>query len=303
MPCDAADPFGGHRTHGGRVAPGVLPKTTRRAYHHGDLRRALLDAGVALARAGGPEAVVLRAATRAAGVAPNAAYRHFADRDALLGAVSLHAQAQVAAAMEHELAQVAGEADPLRPGPRRRARRRRRLPALRPDRAGAVPHGVLGQRRPAPRRRPGRPRSGRADAVRAARRRPRRAGRRRRPGAEQTGAAPTCSPGRPCTGWRRCCSPARCAASTPARSRPLGRRLLDMVERGLPGLTRAQASSASPARAAPQPEQAEQRRQLGAGGRRARRRRPPGARPAPAGPRRRRWRGRRPRGRRGRRRR
>jgi AcrR family transcriptional regulator len=94
------------------VTPGVLPEA-RRTYHHGDLRRALLDAGVALARAGGPDAVVLRAATRTAGVAPNAAYRHFADRDALLGAVSLHAQSQVAAAMEQELAQVAALDDPL----------------------------------------------------------------------------------------------------------------------------------------------------------------------------------------------
>ncbi len=95
------------------MAPGVLPRTPRRAYHHGDLRRALLDAGVALARAGGPEAVLLRAATRAAGVAPNAAYRHFADRDALLAAVSLHAQAQVAAAMERELAEVTAADEPL----------------------------------------------------------------------------------------------------------------------------------------------------------------------------------------------
>ena len=94
------------------MAPGVS-REARGTYHHGDLRRALLDAGVLLARAGGPEAVLLRAATRAAGVAPNAAYRHFADRDALLGAVSLHAQAQVAAAMEHELAQVAQELAPL----------------------------------------------------------------------------------------------------------------------------------------------------------------------------------------------
>ena len=94
------------------MAPGVSP-AVRRTYHHGDLRRALLDAGVDLARTGGPEAVVLRAATRTAGVAPNAAYRHFADRDALLGAVSLHAQSQVAAAMERELAQVPTETDPL----------------------------------------------------------------------------------------------------------------------------------------------------------------------------------------------
>ena len=95
------------------MAPGVLPGSSRRTYHHGDLRRALLDAGVELARTGGPEAVLLRAATRAAGVAPNAAYRHFADRDALLHAVSLHAQAQVAAAMEHELASARTSDDPL----------------------------------------------------------------------------------------------------------------------------------------------------------------------------------------------
>ena len=95
------------------MAPGVLPRTSPRPYHHGDLRRALLDAGVELAKVGGPEAVGLRAATRAAGVAPNAAYRHFADRDALLGAVSLHAQAQVAAAMERELAEVTGSGEPV----------------------------------------------------------------------------------------------------------------------------------------------------------------------------------------------
>ena len=95
------------------MAPGVPPDSPRRGYHHGDLRRALLDAGVELARAGGPDAVVLRAATRAAGVAPNAAYRHFADRDALLGAVSLVAQSQVAAAMEQELAQVAPTTEAL----------------------------------------------------------------------------------------------------------------------------------------------------------------------------------------------
>ena len=52
----------------------------RATYRHGDLRQALLDAGLAMAREGGPDAVVLREATRRAGVSPNAAYRHFADR-------------------------------------------------------------------------------------------------------------------------------------------------------------------------------------------------------------------------------
>lgn len=80
------------------------PPAPRSTYRHGDLRRALLEAGVALARAGGPEAVVLREATRRAGVAPNAAYRHFDSRQALLRAVRSAALAAVARAMEAELA-------------------------------------------------------------------------------------------------------------------------------------------------------------------------------------------------------
>jgi AcrR family transcriptional regulator len=75
----------------------------RRTYHHGDLRQALLEAGIALARAGGPEAVVLREATRRASVVPNAAYRHFVSRDALLQEVRAAALAMLALAMEKEL--------------------------------------------------------------------------------------------------------------------------------------------------------------------------------------------------------
>ncbi|RYF83931.1 MAG: TetR/AcrR family transcriptional regulator [Comamonadaceae bacterium] len=78
----------------------------RAGYRHGDLRRALLEAGVALAREGGPEAVVLREATRRAGVAPNAAYRHFASHLDLRAAVRAAALAAVADAIEDELAQV-----------------------------------------------------------------------------------------------------------------------------------------------------------------------------------------------------
>ena len=75
---------------------------TRTTYRHGDLRRALLGAGIDLARAGGPDAVVLREATRRAGVVPNAAYRHFASRQELLQAVRAHALSQLAQAMEAE---------------------------------------------------------------------------------------------------------------------------------------------------------------------------------------------------------
>src|SRR5882672_106073 len=76
----------------------------RSTYRHGDLRRALLQAGIELAREGGPDAIVLREATRRAGVVPNAAYRHFASRQALLRAVRSAALSALAIAIETELA-------------------------------------------------------------------------------------------------------------------------------------------------------------------------------------------------------
>ncbi len=44
------------------------PPARRTTFRHGDLRRALLQAGIELAREGGPRAVVLREATRSAGL-------------------------------------------------------------------------------------------------------------------------------------------------------------------------------------------------------------------------------------------
>ena len=84
----------------------------RDTYRHGDLRRALVEAGMELAREGGPEAVVLREATRRVGVVPSAAYRHFADRRALLDAVCSAAQAELAIAIDEELAGLADGGDP-----------------------------------------------------------------------------------------------------------------------------------------------------------------------------------------------
>ena len=78
----------------------------RTTYRHGDLHHALISAGTELARVGGPDAVVLREATRRVGVSPNAAYRHFADRRALLDAVCAATQSLLAVAIEQELARV-----------------------------------------------------------------------------------------------------------------------------------------------------------------------------------------------------
>jgi AcrR family transcriptional regulator len=72
----------------------------RKTFRHGDLRNALVTAGLAMAQAGGPEAVVLREATRHAGVSPNAAYRHFASQAELLDAVRSVCLSQLAGAIE-----------------------------------------------------------------------------------------------------------------------------------------------------------------------------------------------------------
>lgn len=64
-----------------------------------------------MAAAGGPEAVVLREATRSTGVSPNAAYRHFTDRRDLVLAVSAAAQSLAADRMAEEVAAVARTGD------------------------------------------------------------------------------------------------------------------------------------------------------------------------------------------------
>jgi AcrR family transcriptional regulator len=89
----------------------------------GAVRDGLVAAGLELARTGGPDAVVLREATRMVGVVPNAAYRHFADRDELLAAVCTAALRQLADRMAAGVARVRGKhGDP--------AAARRRLHAI-----------------------------------------------------------------------------------------------------------------------------------------------------------------------------
>ncbi|MEK6398977.1 MAG: TetR/AcrR family transcriptional regulator [Terriglobus sp.] len=98
-------------------------KATRNTFRHGDLRRALLDAAIEMARTGGPQAVVLREATRQAGVVPNAAYRHFANQNDLLAAVRSACIAMLAVAIEQEM-------NTLRPGKDAASYARRSLRAV-----------------------------------------------------------------------------------------------------------------------------------------------------------------------------
>jgi AcrR family transcriptional regulator len=89
-------------------------------YHHGNLRPALVEAAAELARASGPDGVVLREVARRTGVSHNAAYRHFADRDELLAEVAALGMDQLEQAMRARLATVRTR------DPELRARRRLR---------------------------------------------------------------------------------------------------------------------------------------------------------------------------------
>ena len=91
----------------------------KRRRPRGAVRDGLVAAGLELARTGGPDAVVLREATRMVGVVPNAAYRHFADRDELLAAVSTAAMSELASRMAAGVARVRGKhGDPAAAGRR-----------------------------------------------------------------------------------------------------------------------------------------------------------------------------------------
>ena len=91
--------------------PKRRPPAAKR-YHHGDLRRALIDAALRLAEQGGVEGISVREAARLAGVSPGAPFRHFETRDALMTAVAEEAQRRFRVEIDTVLAE-APASDPL----------------------------------------------------------------------------------------------------------------------------------------------------------------------------------------------
>ncbi len=86
----------------------MLPKN----YHHGDLKNALIEAGIDILSREGVNGLTLRKAAREAGVSHAAPYAHFTDKQALIAAISTEGYRRF---LEH-ITQVARryEDDPLR---------------------------------------------------------------------------------------------------------------------------------------------------------------------------------------------
>jgi AcrR family transcriptional regulator len=74
------------------------------AYQHGDLRRALIQAGLKLLGEHGVAGLSLRAAAQLAGVSHAAPYRHFRDKDALVSAIAEQGFLLLTEATQGELA-------------------------------------------------------------------------------------------------------------------------------------------------------------------------------------------------------
>jgi AcrR family transcriptional regulator len=73
---------------------------TKRAYHHGDLKNALIQAGIAILAEEGLAGLSLRKTARRAGVSHSAPYAHFTDKQSLVAAISTESFSQLFDRME-----------------------------------------------------------------------------------------------------------------------------------------------------------------------------------------------------------
>ena len=78
----------------------AILKKDKNSYHHGNLAGSLLDAVDEIATKFGLEAVSLRACAKLVGVSPSSAFRHYADKRALLTAFATRALYQLSEQME-----------------------------------------------------------------------------------------------------------------------------------------------------------------------------------------------------------
>ena len=77
-----------------------MPTRSDRPYHHGNLRRALLDAAIAVIAEQGPDALRLRDLASRIGVSHGAPAHHFANRTGLLTAIAVEGYELLGDALE-----------------------------------------------------------------------------------------------------------------------------------------------------------------------------------------------------------
>jgi AcrR family transcriptional regulator len=85
-----------------------MKQEDHRPYHHGDLRRALLDAALQLVAERGMPDFTLREVARQAGVSHNAPYNHFADKAELVAALTVEGFHKLEVALRSTYEQRAG---------------------------------------------------------------------------------------------------------------------------------------------------------------------------------------------------
>lgn len=88
----------------------MVTVSTSKSYHHGDLRTALVEAGMKALEEQDIGDISLRQLAREVGVSPTAVYRHFPDKDALMSALAQGGIEQMAA-WQKAAAEASGESN------------------------------------------------------------------------------------------------------------------------------------------------------------------------------------------------
>lgn len=91
------------------IVVSMATKAPRPGYHHGDLRRTLIDVATAVVETEGEDAVSVRDIARRAGVSAAAPFRHFRDKEELLDAVAAEAMVRFRKLMDEATREVVGE--------------------------------------------------------------------------------------------------------------------------------------------------------------------------------------------------
>jgi len=92
--------------------PKTIVASEKSAYHHGDLKNALIEAGIEILAREGVNGLSLRKVARKAGVSHAAPYAHFADKQALVAAIATDGHTKIHARFAEIMEQYPD--DPLR---------------------------------------------------------------------------------------------------------------------------------------------------------------------------------------------